>query len=341
MFNIQSATILLNSMVQKEPQIIVGPVAKALGYVLNIIYNMVSNASAINAFGFSIILLTIFARILMLPMAFKQQKSTVAMQMLTPEINKIKKKYGDSKDPEVQKKISVETQALYAKHKINPFASCLPVFIQMPIFFALTYIMQNAFLYIQKIGFLFNQIAQTIIDTPNFLGALVPLANKHLPANGSIQLDMYVAKDVALVLNRFKPQEWVELLSKLPQDSIANLQQLLTEKDKIDSFFGLNLIENAGLTFPGIIIPLLAFVTSFISAYLMNQQTKKMSGGVQDSNTKMTQNMMLIMMPAMMAFMTISFPIGVGLYWITTNTVQLFQQMFLTKFYSPKVKEIK
>lgn len=340
MFSIQSATILLN-LVQKEPQIIVGPVAKALGYVLNIIFNMVTNMSTVNAFGFSIILLTIFARLLMLPLAFKQQKSTVAMQMLTPEINKIKKKYGDSKDPEVQKKISVETQALYSKHKINPFASCLPVFIQMPIFFALTYIMQNAFLYIHKIGDLFTQISTTIISIPNYLDALVPLAFKHMPTNGSVALDMYVVKDVSLVLNRFRPHEWVELLSKLPQDSITGLQKLLVEKDKIDLFFGLNLIENAGLTFPGIIIPILAFVTSFLSAYLMNQQTKKMSGGVQDSNAKMQQNMMLIMMPAMMAFMTISFPIGVGLYWITTNTVQLVQQFFLTNYYSPTVKEIK
>lgn len=88
-----------------------------------------------NEFGFSIIIVTILVRLLILPLMIKQIKSTKAMQAIQPEMNRLKEKYS-SKDAETQQKLQQETMALFQKHGVNPLAGCLPIFIQMPILIA-------------------------------------------------------------------------------------------------------------------------------------------------------------------------------------------------------------
>lgn len=88
-----------------------------------------------NKYGLSIIVVTILVRLVILPLMIKQTKSTKAMQAIQPEMNRLKEKYS-SKDAETQQKLQQETMALFQKHKINPLAGCLPIFIQMPILIA-------------------------------------------------------------------------------------------------------------------------------------------------------------------------------------------------------------
>ncbi|TYR81213.1 membrane protein insertase YidC [Priestia megaterium] len=88
------------------------------------------------SYGLSIIIVTIIIRVVLLPLILKQQKSTMAMQALRPEMEKIQKKYAGKKDPETQQKLQKEMMGLYQKHQINPLGGCLPILIQMPIIFA-------------------------------------------------------------------------------------------------------------------------------------------------------------------------------------------------------------
>ncbi|MDT2046021.1 OxaA precursor [Priestia aryabhattai] len=88
------------------------------------------------SYGLSIIAVTIIIRLVLLPLILKQQKSTMAMQALRPEMEAIQKKYAGKKDPETQQKLQKEMMALYQKHQINPLGGCLPILIQMPIIFA-------------------------------------------------------------------------------------------------------------------------------------------------------------------------------------------------------------
>lgn len=85
-----------------------------------------------NSYGMSIILVTILIRLVILPLMVKQTKSTKAMQAIQPELKKLQEKYS-SKDQKTQQKLQQETMALFQKHNVNPFAGCLPLFIQMPI----------------------------------------------------------------------------------------------------------------------------------------------------------------------------------------------------------------
>jgi len=85
----------------------------------------------------SIIALTITIRILLIPLFVKQIKASRGMQLMQPELQEVQKKYKDRKDPEAREAMTRETMELYKKHGTNPMASCLPVLLQTPIFFAL------------------------------------------------------------------------------------------------------------------------------------------------------------------------------------------------------------
>ncbi|MDC2866803.1 MULTISPECIES: YidC family membrane integrase SpoIIIJ [unclassified Bacillus (in: firmicutes)] len=88
-----------------------------------------------NNYGLAIVITTLIIRFALLPLMIKQTKSTKAMQVLQPEMAKLKEKYS-SKDQATQQKLQQEMMQLYQKHGINPLAGCLPIFIQMPILFA-------------------------------------------------------------------------------------------------------------------------------------------------------------------------------------------------------------
>ncbi|HUT85368.1 MAG TPA: membrane protein insertase YidC [Elusimicrobiales bacterium] len=90
-------------------------------------------------YGWSIIILTVMIQILMLPLTYKSSKSMMIMKKLQPEIKKIQEKY--KKEP---KRLQQETMALYKKHGTNPFGGCLPMLVQIPIFFALFTALRNS-----------------------------------------------------------------------------------------------------------------------------------------------------------------------------------------------------
>ena len=103
-----------------------GPVAKVMLSILHFFYSWVGN------YGIAIVLLTVLVRSCLFPISRKQAQSMAKMQELRPEMDKIKEKYKSD-----TQKQSQEMQELYRKHKINPLAGCLPMFIQLPIFVGL------------------------------------------------------------------------------------------------------------------------------------------------------------------------------------------------------------
>ena len=82
--------------------------------------------------GWSIVVLTVIVRVAMIPLTVKQQQSFRAMQALQPEIKKLQAKYKNDRQ-----KLNEEMMAFYRENKVNPFGSCLPLLVQLPIFLAL------------------------------------------------------------------------------------------------------------------------------------------------------------------------------------------------------------
>lgn len=97
----------------------------------------------VGAWVLAIVVLTIVMRVLLIPLFVKQIKATRGMQLLQPEMQAIQKKYKDRKDAASREAMSRETMDLYKKHGTNPFASCLPMLLQSPIFFALFRLLNN------------------------------------------------------------------------------------------------------------------------------------------------------------------------------------------------------
>ena len=84
------------------------------------------------AWGLAIVGLVVIIRIILIPLFVKQIKSQRALQVLQPKMKEIQQRYKDDRQ-----KQSEELMKLYREHKTNPFASCLPILAQAPIFFAL------------------------------------------------------------------------------------------------------------------------------------------------------------------------------------------------------------
>jgi YidC/Oxa1 family membrane protein insertase len=87
--------------------------------------------------GWSIVLLTATVRIAILPLTIKQFRSMAAMQRIQPKVKALQNKYKGKSDPEAKKEMQRELMELYREHNVNPFASCLPLVFQMPVFIGL------------------------------------------------------------------------------------------------------------------------------------------------------------------------------------------------------------
>ena len=86
MICVSSFITFLTNVIPDEPGFIVGPISWVLGVILNFVFNVVYFITENFSLGITIIVVTIIARVLMLPLSFKQQKSMVVMRKIQPEI---------------------------------------------------------------------------------------------------------------------------------------------------------------------------------------------------------------------------------------------------------------
>ena len=124
----------------------------------------------------AIILLTVLVRVVLIPLTVKQYTSMRAMQKLQPRIKELQAKYKDDKQ-----KLNEEMMKFYRENKVNPFGSCLPLLVQMPIFMSLYFMLRsqpfesdNAFLWISNINqastalvivYMFTQLVSSLLLT--------------------------------------------------------------------------------------------------------------------------------------------------------------------------------
>lgn len=125
-------------------------ISNLLGHILRIIFEFVNN------YGWSIIVFTLFVRLLLVPLMVKQIKSQKAMQDIQPKIKEIQEKYKNK--PEKQQE---ELMKIYQEAKINPLSGCLPLLIQMPILIGLFNVLRDPVAY----GVFANKAALAAADT--------------------------------------------------------------------------------------------------------------------------------------------------------------------------------
>jgi YidC/Oxa1 family membrane protein insertase len=88
--------------------------------------------------GLSIIILTVIVKTILLPLTVKSLRSTLAMQELQPKVKELQKRYGKDRQ-----RLSAETMKLYQENGVNPMSGCLPMLLQMPVFFGLYFAIRS------------------------------------------------------------------------------------------------------------------------------------------------------------------------------------------------------
>ncbi|WP_279633137.1 membrane protein insertase YidC [Nocardioides euryhalodurans] len=243
---------------------IMAPLYYAISFVLDLFHQAFStflDPAGGAAWALSIIGLTLVIRAALIPLFVKQIKSSRNMQLIQPKVKELQKKYGHDRE-----RLAQETMKLYRESGTNPFASCLPILLQMPIFFALFSILNNASRGEAK-GVLTPLQAQQFGEA-ELLG--VPLSETFISAGGDIGVMVMAALLViAMTATTFLTQR--QLMSKnMPADALTG-------------------------------------------PYAQQQK------------------LLLYILPLVFAVGGIAFPIGVLLYWTTSNLWTMGQQFYVIR----------
>lgn len=228
------------------------------------------------AWVLSIVGLVIVIRTLMIPLFFKQIKAQRGAQLLQPELRAVQQKYKGKNDPASREAMTRETMALYSKHGTNPFAACMPLLIQAPIFFALFRVLNNL-----------NGIAEGT------------------------------------------------------KSAIGPINQSIAEAASSSTLFGAPLsstfLHEPSSTSTKIVAAVLIVAMSATQYFTQRQLTmKNMPASALEGPMAQTQKIMLYLLPVIMLISGINFPIGVLIYWTTTNLWSTGQQWYtIRKMPSP------
>ena len=307
---------------------IVGPIARVLAYIMNGIYAVFSAIGIENA-AICILLFTFIMRALMMPMYYKQQKVGKLTSRMSPELQEISKKYKGKRDAESQRKMQQETQAVYEKYGSNPLSGCLPILITFPIMLGLYRIVQSMPAYMPAIRSLYESIATPLMEQQNYAKVLTDIANSNTVKLATEGDKSVILNSVIDVLATFNHDKWEAL--KTSFSSISNvIAANSAEIEHINSVFGIFSISDVPgfakpLTF---IVPVLAGVLQFINGKQMMKNQPQTN--TNDQASAINKNMMNFM-PFMQAFFCLTFPIGIGVYWIAGSIFMIIQQYFFNK----------
>jgi YidC/Oxa1 family membrane protein insertase len=276
-------------------------ISTPLGFILRICYSLVKN------YGLALFLFTLVTRLILFPLAIKQQRSTAQMARLRPMMDKLQKKHGKDKE-----KYNAELTKLYQQEGYNPLSGCLPLLIQLPILFGLFSVVYNPLTYILSLP------KATIIQIRNVLKPeLIHIYGKSVidAADKANRLELYLSNH----LNSAS----VHALPGLSHLSSINY-----------NFFGLDLSQQPSFDFNHISVLWLIPILSAISAYFSSSFSMKLNAVATPQTAGMNKTMLMIM-PFFSAYIAFTVPAGIGLYWIFTNLIMLLQTYILSVFYHP------
>lgn len=169
--------------------------------------------------GVAIVVLTIIVRMIIFPISLKSLKSQKALQSIQPKLNELKEKHKNDKQA-----LAKATMELYKKEKVNPAASCLPLLIQLPIFFALYQATKDMSIGFGNGGmdFLYGFVNNPGTVNSISLG-MIDLAQKNLPIAVLAGLSQYWQ---ARMLSQHKPKQKTEASKDEAMLGMMNKQML-------------------------------------------------------------------------------------------------------------------
>ncbi|WP_231946600.1 membrane protein insertase YidC [Auraticoccus monumenti] len=215
----------------------------------------------------AIVCLTVVVRILTIPLFVKQIKSSRNMQLVQPKMRELQKKYAHDRE-----RLGQETMKLYREEGVNPMASCLPLLLQMPIFFALFQVLNGA---------------ARAVNPDDAVGS------------------------------------WLQGNSVL----VTSLRESTIFGARIsDTFLGSPLWEVKVIT---VVLILLMTATMFFTQ--LQLMRKNMPKEALEGPFAQQQKIMLYLFPVVFAVGGVNFPVGVLIYWLTSNIWTAGQQFYIIR----------
>ena len=253
-----------------------------LGSIIRVIFNVFGH----NYFV-ALLIFTLLTKLLLFPLMLKQLKSTASIQKIAPEDKKLREKYKDN-----PQKLNEELTKLYTENKISPLGGCLIPLIQIPIIFAMFWVVKQPLTYIV-------QTDPAVIEsyTQEYLG------KEEVTEAEMKEYEIAIAKkynlldmNIGLGLN----------LGDTPKD--AFLQD-----------------ENNRVSKLTLIIPLLTLVFAIISNKVSQRKMQ-----MTEDQAEMQKSMNLVM-PLLSTYIAFAWPIALGVYWLFGSILGIIQQLVIDK----------
>ena len=239
------------------------------------------NTIAFHSYGLTIIYFTVLVQLLLIPLTIKRTKSTLLLQKINPELQHIQKKYGNDRQ-----RLQEEQQKLYERIGYNPMSGCFPLLIQLPVIMLLWQVIGNPLQYV------FNWSAAALSRACELINAAVE------------------------GLNLSTGTAYYQISIMLHQDSLP--AEFFTEYGVTDKLFNMDFLGvNLGMK---IYVPLLIVaILSAVISFFMNRISMKINQPDQGDQKNPASGCMAVYMPLISLWFAFRFPVGMSIYWITSN----------------------
>lgn len=318
-------------------------IATVFGKFLYLIYNTVGFEN----YALSLLIFTVAVKLLLMPLSIKQIKGSQKMQEIQPEVQKLQERYKNDKQ-----KLNEETMKLYQEKGYNPASGCLPILLQMPVLFALFFVIRMPMSYMFEIpmttlgdlatkaieskyeGFNIENIEkmakvdfEAIKGDPKAVYDAIAKADYYY----EIKIVDYIAKNPSVLENtHVKDAAGNEVLSDEKRAALQKYDITLfgVFNFGIQPTYDLKKLSAEPLKYiPALFLLIIAVITTYISTkYSMPKPDPK---APQPKGAGCTNNSMLLMGPGMTLMFGFSMPCGLAFYWIISNILSLAQTKYL------------
>lgn len=303
-----------------------------LGFIMRLIYNLVGN------YGIAIILFTLFTKLILFPVSYKQQKNSARMQLISPKVKKLQEKYKNN--PE---QFQIEQTKLYQDENINPFASCLTSFIPLILLWGVLAVVYQPMTYILKYDKATIEEAKAIVlqidDNRETL-------QKTLDKNGMRQ-ELIIMERVLQNQDEFAAvveSGAVTVLNKGGEETAQEIKSVdasfvpaVTGFAETFTMGSTNLSETPNLkpsqnsTAFLFLIPILSGLMQLAMTIYMQYMQKKRNPDMPNMGA---MNLMLYFMPIFSVWLAFTVPAGVGFYWLCSSVFSFLQSILLYAWFN-------
>ncbi len=265
------------------------------------------NTIAFQSYGLTIILFTVLIQLLLIPLTIKRSKSTLLMEKISPEIQHIQKKYAND-----SKRLNEEQQKLYERIGYNPMSGCFPLLIQLPVIMLLWQVIGNPLQYV------FNWSAAALNAACEALNAAVEGLNLSTTT-------AYYQISIMLHQGSLPAGFYAEygVTDKLFNMNFLGVNLGMTPKWNPSEVFG----PEWQIYVPLLIVALLSAVISFF----MNRISMKLTTPDQGGQKNPASGCMAVYMPLISLWFAFRFPVGMSIYWITSNVCSTMLSVLILK----------